>query len=195
MTAASSTASSETSEEEERHHAARLGMWVFLASEILLFAGLFALYGAYRAHDPSAFQESVHANDKLLGSINTAVLLTSSVLLATGVETLALEGRHKTARRCVLGTALLGFVFLVIKAVEYRAHFAEGVLPGHGTFWTLYFVTTGLHAIHVTIGIIVLLVLVARLSREHAHRLELGALYWHLVDVVWIFVWPLYYLA
>lgn len=197
---------------EQRAHAARLGMWVFLASELLLFTGLLALYASYRAHDPSSFQRAVHHNTKVLGSINTAVLLASSALAASSVHALR-GGRRRRAIACMLGTCALGSLFLGIKVVEYRSHFAEGIYPGgvgryfaeegaRGAveYWTLYFATTGLHAIHVTIGLVVLGTLTlsmlrGRLAAESSHRLELGATYWHLVDVIWIFVWPLYYLA
>ncbi len=192
---------------EGQRHAARLGLWVFLASELLLFSGLFALYAGYRAHAPEVFREAVHSNTKVLGSINTAVLLASSAFVAAAVH--ALRGGRRRASTLFVGlTAMLGVVFLVIKLVEYRKHFAEGIFPGHVAgahghaieYWTLYFVTTGLHAIHVTIGIVVLvtLALVVRRDRTEppiAYRLELGAVYWHLVDVIWIFLWPLYYLA
>lgn len=196
----------------QQAHAARLGMWVFLASEALLFAALFALFASYRVHHPDAFREAVHENTKVLGSINTGVLLTSSTLVAGGVHALR-AGRSRLAGGLVAGTMALGFVFLIIKFTEYGEHFREGIYPGsygryftvHATrglaeFWTLYYTMTGLHAVHVTVGLCVLGAMLLGLRRGSvaqatAHRLEIGAIYWHLVDVVWIFLWPLFYLA
>jgi cytochrome c oxidase subunit 3 len=192
--------------------AARLGVWIFLASEVLLFAALFALFATYRAQHGAVFDEAVHHNTKTHGSINTAVLLVSSALIALSVHALRANQRGFA---CGLGagTMLLGLVFLAIKADEYRRHLAEGILPGgagawfdaHGRhgfaeFWTLYYAMTGVHALHVTVGLGVLGVLLARVARgtisqASAYKLELGALYWHLVDVIWIFLWPLFYLA
>jgi cytochrome c oxidase subunit 3 len=197
---------------EKQAHAARLGLWVFLASEVLLFGALFALFAAYRMHFPGEFHVAVAHNAKMLGSINTAVLLTSSTLVACSVHALRLE-RIKLTALLVASTMALGFAFLVIKILEYARHFREGVYPGgrggffteHGIrgfseFWTLYFGMTGLHAVHVTVGIVVLGTLLAGVLRgtiaaRTIHRLELGAIYWHLVDLVWIFLWPLFYLA
>jgi cytochrome c oxidase subunit 3 len=193
-------------------HAARLGMWVFLGSELLLFAGLFALYGAYRAADPSAFQLGIASATKLLGSLNTGVLLVSSALVALAVH----AGRHGRRGRAVLlllSTMACGGAFLFIKLTEYAEHFREGIRPGGvghffslhherglATFWTLYYASTGLHAIHVCVGIAVLgvtafKIFVNGLMPERLHFLENAALYWHLIDVVWIFLWPLYYLG
>jgi cytochrome c oxidase subunit 3 len=200
---------------ERQAHAARFGMWVFLATEVLLFGALFALFTTYQVRFPEAFHIGVEHNTKLLGSINTGVLLVSSTLVAGAVH--AVRDGHKTrAIVLVCGTVFLGLVFLAIKLTEYGKHFEEGIYPGgvgsfftehgiHGAhglpeFWTLYYAMTGLHAIHVTIGSSVLAVLAYGLhggwvTSETAHRLEVGAIYWHLVDVIWIFLWPLFYLA
>jgi cytochrome c oxidase subunit 3 len=188
----------------QQAHAARLGMWVFLASELLLFAGLFALFASYRAHYPAVFHTAVHENTKALGSINTGVLLISSALVAGGVHALR-EGRSTKSSILVTGTILLGVTFLAIKAVEYTLHFDHGLYPGRAPagsapFWTLYYAMTGLHALHVTVGVSLLSVLLFGIRRgfvnqEMSHRLELGAIYWHLIDVIWIFLWPLFYLA
>lgn len=197
---------------EQQAHASRLGMWVFLASEVLLFAAMFALYATYRAHYPSIFKEQIHESTRVLGSINTAVLLASSTLVAAAVHVLR-KGRRLAAGLLVMGTLTLGAVFLVIKFVEYGKHASEGILPGgsgryfveHGVrgtseFWTLYYTMTGIHALHVTVGLSVLSLMLfgmitGKVDAEHAHRLEIGAIYWHLVDVIWIFLWPLFYLA
>ncbi len=197
---------------EQQAHAARLGMWVFLASEVLLFGAAFTLFIAYQVHYPDAFRASIEHNTKVLGTVNTGVLLTSSTLVAAGVHALR-AGSRKSASWLVAGTIGLAFVFLVIKAIEYGAHFSEGIYPGGGghffvehpehgmaEFWTLYYLMTGLHAVHVTIGAIVLGVLLlgiyrGRVNPASSHKLEVGAIYWHLVDVIWIFLWPLFYLA
>lgn len=197
---------------ERQAHAARLGMWIFLASEVLLFGALFALFTTYQARFPEGFKEGVAHNTKVLGSINTGVLLVSSTLVAGAVHAMR-AGRKTVSVMLVAGTILLAFVFLAIKFTEYAHHFREGIYPGgvggffleHRTgglpaFWTLYFGMTGLHAIHVTIGSGVLAALLIATGRGHvsaasAYRLEVGALYWHLVDVIWIFLWPLFYLS
>jgi len=197
---------------EQQAHAARLGLWVFLASEVLLFGALFALFASYREHFPGIFREAVLHNTKVLGSVNTGVLLVSSTLVACGVHALR-AGRRELAAGLVAVTMALGVVFLAIKFTEYATHFEEGIYPGgsgaffveHGLrgfseFWTLYYAMTGLHAIHVTVGVGVLGAMLIQLARgtmepRTAYRLELGATYWHLVDLVWIFLWPLFYLA
>lgn len=196
---------------ERQAHAAHLGMWLFLASEVLLFAGFFALYAAYRAMYPAGFGAGVEYNTRLLGSLNTLVLLTSSYAAASSVHALR-AARVQLSLAWIGATIVLGAVFLAIKFGEYAAHFHDGIFPGgrghffaeHAEpglreFWTLYFATTGLHAIHVTVGLLVLAWLGWRVARGKIsaavdHPLALGAMYWHLVDVIWIFVWPLFYL-
>jgi cytochrome c oxidase subunit 3 len=187
----------------------KVALGAFLASEALLFSAVLALITAYRADWPAAFADGVHENTKVLGSINTIVLLVSSAILAVAVE-LRRAGRARFAAALTLVTAALGAVFLAIKFTEYAHHFHEGIYPGARgayfashhtpglpTFWTLYFLATGLHAVHVTVGICVLTYRGVRdLTRPtHVHVLEATALYWHLVDVIWIFLWPLFYLA
>jgi cytochrome c oxidase subunit 3 len=200
---------------EQQAVAARLGLFVFLASEVLLFAPLFMLYGALRIEHPAAFHEGIAHAEKTLGSINTGVLLVSSGFVAFGVHAIR-TGARRTAVVCTLVTIALAFVFLVIKAIEYTRHWHEGIEPGgHGRFFaehvdrglvpffTLYYTITGLHALHVFVGASVLSVIVFGMMRRtsdamrarHAYRLECGAAYWHLVDLFWIFLWPLFYLA
>ncbi len=193
----------------QQAQAVKLGLAAFLASEALLFTGILALITAYRADWPAAFAEGVHHNTKILGSINTGVLLVSSMLVAVAVE-LRRADRVKAAAWLTLATAGLGVVFVIIKLTEYSHHFHDGIYPGARgeffrthherglpTFWTLYYLATGLHAIHVTCGVGVLSYRGARdlFSPTHAYALEATALYWHLVDVIWIFLWPLFYLA
>jgi cytochrome c oxidase subunit 3 len=194
----------------QEEHAARLGMWVFLASEVLLFSALFTLYSYYRVAYPLAFHQGIQQNDKLLGSANTLVLITSSLCAALAVS--AME--HGRRKRSFLGLGLtiaLAALFLVLKFIEYGEHFREGIFPGgqgrylaeHGpgtaAFFNMYYLLTGAHALHVVIGICVLSFLGLSAWR---HRLrnppvafEVGVLYWHLVDIIWIFVWPLFYLT
>lgn len=199
----------------QQEHAAHFGMWLFLTSETLLFGALFGLYTGYRLQHGQEFVAAAQLNDALLGTVNTVILVTSSFFAAWAVHSVQHSegaGGQKTAVRCLLVTLLLGCTFLVVKAVEYGDHFAHGIYPGlhyqyaelqtEGAklFFTLYYFMTGLHAAHVIGGLVTLLiiaVLTARgryTARRHT-SLELGVLYWHLVDVVWIFLWPLMYLT
>lgn len=197
---------------ETQGHAARLGMWIFLATEVLLFAGLFTLYAGYRAHYPGEFHEGIEHNTRTLGSINTGVLLASSFFVAMSVH--ALRGRATGVAAALLtATIVCGGIFLWIKLTEYSHHFDEGIYPGgsgaffaeHGTrgsasFWTLYFCMTGLHAIHVCAGMLVLFAMTigvvrGKIMAAKAHPLEIGAIYWHLIDTIWLFLWPIFYLA
>jgi len=193
---------------EQQAQAVKLALAAFLASEALLFTAIFALVAAYQSDWPAAFRVGIEHNTRVLGSINTGVLLVSSTILAVGVETYR-DGRKKLAAGLTFATAALGVVFLVIKLTEYAEHFHEGIYPGgrgrfflehteHGlpTFWTLYYLATGLHAVHVTIGTAVVGWRGYRLLRGSSlHALEATALYWHLVDVIWLFLWPIFYLA
>lgn len=189
-----------------------LGMWLFLGSEILLFTAMFALYAGYRLHFPEAFAEGVRHNLKWAGSLNTLILLVSSYLIARSVP--AVRQRHRRAAVTMMaGTIVLGLAFLFFKGLEYSQHIAEGIVPagrsrffvehsnaGLPMFFNLYYLMTGAHAIHVTIGLAVITWLAVKTWRARdlevvAHPLEIGAMYWHLVDIVWIFLWPLFYLA
>jgi cytochrome c oxidase subunit 3 len=196
---------------EKQAHAARLGMWVFLGSEVLFFAGLFTLYAAYRTEHPHGFGVAVAHNTLAWGSVNTAVLLVSSYTIALAVHELR-HGRRNACAVLIGFTLLFGLAFLGIKTGEYLKHFSEGIYPGGwgdfyrehsepGTkmFFTLYFCMTGLHAVHVFVGMCVLGFLLVKVLRRDIgewapHPLEIGAIYWHLVDVIWIFLWPLFYL-
>jgi cytochrome c oxidase subunit 3 len=195
---------------ERQHATAQLGMWVFLGSESLLFAGLFALYAAYRFAYPAEFHAaSAHAN-LLIGTINTYILLTSSLTMALAIHATKQGNRRRTVALLAI-TIALGLAFDALKLVEYAGHLREGLAPGsyysfgelpaHGVvlYVTLYYLLTGLHALHVTGGVVVLIWLAVRARRgdftPQSHiALELGGLYWHLVDLVWIFLWPLLYL-
>ncbi len=197
---------------EEQQAAARIGLWIFLGSEALLFSGLFMLYAALRIEHAHAFREGIHHATKTLGSINTGVLLVSSGFVAYAVHAIR-EGKRVRAALCTSVTILLGLVFLAIKITEYAKHWSEGIGPGArghffvqhadpglAPFWTLYYTATGLHAVHVLVGVTILAFTVVGVVRGNvdartAYRLECGATYWHLVDLFWIFLWPLFYLA
>jgi cytochrome c oxidase subunit III len=195
---------------EKQTHAARLGMWLFLATEVLLFTALFAAYGVYRFLYPEAFAESSRAIETWIGVVNTAALVTSSFTVATGLDA-ARRGDGRRTGQLFGVSILLAILFLVLKYVEYSHHFHEGQLPGRyyafeaiqapgaSMFWTLYFLITGLHGIHVVIGMTVLAIVGGlawrgRYTPEYHVPVELAGLYWHLVDLIWIFVFPLIYL-
>lgn len=191
-------------------HAARLGMWVFIGSEALLFSALFALYAAYRVAYPGAFEDAAGHTNLALGTIMTGVLLTSSFLVAMSLGRV----RRRLSRDALLflaGATVLGVAFLVLKGIEYAEHFRDGIYPGEwyrsttltgqgaNIFFTLYYAMTGLHALHVFGGILLLAWLAWRVRRgriDDAYHtpLELGGMYWHFVDVIWVFLWPLFYL-
>jgi len=194
----------------QQTEAATLGMWVFLVTEVLFFGGLFLTYAVYRSFYPAAFSAASHELDILLGGINTAVLITSSLTMALAVHAAQL-GQRRLLMIFLVVTMVLGTVFLGIKAVEYYHKFAEHHVPGatfqferehqrHAQiFFSLYFIMTGLHAIHMIIGIGVLLVMWiwawrGTITREYAGPIEISGLYWHFVDIVWIFLFPLLYL-
>jgi cytochrome c oxidase subunit III len=192
---------------DERRY--RIAVWIVVASEALLFAGLFALYASYRNEYTAAFEAGVRADIQWIGGVNTFVLLSSSFAIAWAIH-LVRHDRLRGATWSLACVLLLGLVFLALKGVEWSTHVAEGVVPGiayagpdHGPgtslFFTLYYGMTGLHAFHVIAG----LALVAwvfrrarrrRLDREHHLSLELVAVYWHFVDAIWVFLWPMFYL-
>jgi cytochrome c oxidase subunit 3 len=196
---------------ERQHATARLAMWVFLGSESLLFAGLLALYAAYRFAYPAEFHAAAAHADIVIGSVNTYILLTSSLTVALAIHATRRGQRRRTVA-LLLVTIALGLAFTALKATEYASHLADGIAPGgwytfaalpaHGAvlYVTLYYLLTGLHALHVLAGLCVLAWLARRAHRgdftPDSHiALELGGLYWHLVDLVWIFLWPLLYLV
>lgn len=194
----------------QQTHAARLGMWIFIGSEALLFAALFALYAAYRVAYPEAFRAAAGYTDLPLGTAMTVVLITSS--FAVAAATAALRDDESRAAVRGLGVAVaLAFAFLGLKAIEYTLHFRDGIFPGPAyrfealpaaganVFFNLYYVMTGLHALHVLSGIAILgwlarAVRGGRLDGVYHTPLELGGMYWHFVDIVWVFLWPLFYL-
>ena len=195
---------------DQQREAVWLGMWVFLITEIMFFGGLFTGYAVYRSAYTEAFAEASRHLDYRLGAINTAVLICSSLTMALAVQGAQL-GRRKTLVACLLLTIVLGSLFLGIKAYEYSHKFEENLFPGrffqfegaHGRnaqlFFSFYFAMTGMHALHMVIGISILGALVwlswrGRYSAEYNAPVELTGLYWHFVDIVWIFLFPLLYL-
>jgi cytochrome c oxidase subunit 3 len=195
---------------EKQQHAARLGMWLFLATEVLLFAVLFTGYAVYRYLYSADFAAASRSLETWIGLVNTAVLVTSSFTVAMGLDR-ATRGDGRGTLVLFFVSVGLALVFLAFKYVEYSHHFHAGELPGrHYTattvlgpgaplFWALYFLITGLHGIHVVIGMTVLAVIGIRAGRgaftpAYHVPVELAGLYWHLVDLIWIFVFPLIYL-
>jgi cytochrome c oxidase subunit 3 len=196
---------------EQQRESASLGMWVFIAQEIMFFGGLFLCYAVYRSLHPDAFALGSRTLDIRLGSINTAVLIASSLTMALAVWGGQL-GKRKTTAFFLFATIALGSVFLGIKVDEYHAKYVEHHVPGPAFHWegpgeskdvemffNLYFAMTGLHALHMIVGIGILFFLVpqawrGRFTPENHNFLEGFGLYWHFVDIIWIFLFPLLYL-
>jgi heme/copper-type cytochrome/quinol oxidase subunit 3 len=176
----------------------KLGIWWFLASEVMVFGGLIGSYVLARIAAGGWEEAVAHVNTRI-GAINTLILVTSSL---TVVEAFGAVERRDRARAAgfLLVTVLLGCAFLGIKAYEYTTEISHGFLPSSGPFWSFYYVMTGLHGLHVLAGIVVNAGLFGMAAGgQHwpavSHRVELAGLYWHFVDVVWIFLFPLLYLA
>lgn len=195
---------------EQQRESAKLGMWVFLLTEILLFGGLFCAYTIYRAWYPDMFMNAHKALDVTLGGINTVVLITSSVTMALAIRSMRFD-RRKQTMGLLFTTLVLAGVFLVIKYFEYMHKIHLGELPGKyytytgiqgnnpHIFFSVYFMMTGLHGIHVIGGMGAITWLLAltrkgRFSSAYYTPLEMAGLYWHLVDMIWIFLFPLLYL-
>ena len=195
---------------DQQKEAATLGMWVFLVTEVLFFGGLFAGYAIYRTWYPDAFAAASRELDIVLGSINTVVLITSSLTMALAVHA-AQTGERRLVLWLLLATMALGATFLGIKGVEYYHKFAEHHVPGPAfsfepehfsqaqIFFSFYFMMTGLHALHMVIGLGIMVVMLwwtwnGTITVEYANPIEVSGLYWHFVDIVWIFLFPLLYL-
>jgi cytochrome c oxidase subunit III len=195
----------------QQHEASTLGMWVFLVTEVLFFGGLFLVYSIYRSWYPDAFAAASHELDITLGAINTAVLITSSLTMALAVHAAQL-GQRRLLMLFLVATLVLGGVFVGIKGVEYYHKYVEHHIPGPSfhfnereyfrhaqIFFSLYFVMTGLHALHMIIGFGILLFMLwwawnGTVTAEYSSPIEISGLYWHFVDIVWIFLFPLLYL-
>lgn len=195
---------------EQQHTASELGMWLFLATELMLFGGLFTGYAVYRTVYSAGFAEGSRHLDLVYAGVNTVVLITSSLTMSLGVRAAQL-GQRRPLVRFLSATGVLGLVFIAIKALEYQKHFSEGMVPG--LVWTFdgplasqvqlfffaYFAMTGLHTVHLAVGILMVLGMALFATRgafvaERHTPVEMVGLYWHFVDVIWIFLFPLLYL-
>lgn len=187
---------------------AKLGMWLFLFTELLLFGGLFILYAVYLHRHPAEFISAGAELNEVFGVLNTVLLLTSSLAIAMATSAIQ-RGQKKLTLWLVGATIAAAVIFMVNKYFEWSAKIGYGLYPdapamlerpaGEIAFFSLYYVTTGLHGMHVVIGGALLIWVWFGVAREHVHRtdyvaLENSGLYWHLVDLVWIFIFPLYYL-
>ena len=187
---------------------ATLGMWLFLFTELILFGGLFLLYAVYLARYPHEFAFGGKELNVVFGAVNTVVLLTSSLFAAMAVTAIQ-RSEQRTSIGLILGTIGCAMIFLGIKYVEWSEKFGHDLYPGskrlltgppgESVFFSLYFLTTGLHGLHVLIGgtllgFVAMRVQQGKIDSSNYSWLENGALYWHLVDLIWIFIFPLYYL-
>ena len=194
---------------ERQRGAGKFGIWVFIASEILFFGALMLTYTVCRVDHPDAFAAAGRETNVWYGTINTAILLTSSLTMAMASQAAA-AGLHfrRLIAGCLLATAALGLAFLVVKGFEYKEDIEKHLVPGAQfalqetgaqLFFGLYWLVTAVHAIHLTIGIVLvsrlaLLGCLGRLQLDENPEIEVTGLYWHLVDVIWIFLYPLIYL-
>ena len=194
----------------QQFEAAKIGMWLFLVTEVLLFGGLFVGYGIMHARHPEAFVAAHHHLDWRLGALNTIFLLVSSFTMVMGVWA-AQTGQRKKLLVFLLITLLLAGAFMVVKYFEYSHKFHEGLLPGkfyahlgdtvpgQFMFFSFYFMMTGLHGIHVLLGMVAISWLMWRAGRgdfsaQYYGPVDMVGLYWHLVDLIWIYLFPLMYL-
>jgi len=199
----------ETTHIEHRDYTgAKLGMWLFLFTEIILFGGMFLLYSIYRDVHTAEFHEAGTEMNVVIGAVNTIILLTSSLTMALSISAIK-KGAKKNSVLLQAATVILGIAFLVNKYFEWSDHIHHGFYPNapellamsHGKilFFGLYYVMTGIHALHVLIGmsvIVFILVLTLRgiVTSGDYVKLENAGLFWHLVDVIWIYLFPLFYL-
>lgn len=202
---------SETIAHHDEHRddiGSKLGMWLFIFTELLLFGGLFIVYAVYRHANLQAFNLAAQELDVTVGAINTVILLVSSMTIA--MATTAIQKKNKRLTLILIGiTILLALVFLVNKYFEWGGKISHGIYPGAPLleelgrgdilFFGLYFFMTGLHALHIIVGMVILIFIFIyvrndRLTFDNFQLLENGGLYWHLVDVIWIFLFPLFYL-
>lgn len=192
----------------QQRTAALFGMWVFLATEVLFFGGLMVAYGAYRAWYPDGFAAGSHHLDVTLGTLNTAILIVSSFFMAVAIGAAREVERRMTLVFLIL-TALLGVCFICIKGYEWHTAIHDGFWPSnpestaqpHGfrLFYSLYFIMTGLHALHLLIGVTLITIFTFRLWRQkvfspNQNGITVLGLYWHFVDIIWIFLYPMLYL-
>ncbi len=189
--------------------ALKIGMWLFIFTELLLFGGLFIVYSVYRYLNHEAFHLAAHELNRNIGALNTVLLLISSMTIAMSTSTLQMKKKGVTLGLLAV-TVLIGVVFLVNKYFEWGVKFEHGIWPGSEhmltnfsqgeiLFFGLYFVMTGLHALHIIIGLVIILVAYVKVqngsvNENRAALLDNAGLYWHLVDLIWIFLFPLFYL-
>lgn len=178
----------------------KFGMWCFLATEVLMFGGLFAALFIFKFKAPEVFREGSNALNWQLGAVNTAILLASSFTMALAVDA-AQRGKQGRLKLNLLLTFLGGCGFLVVKYIEYKSKYSHGIWPGENLdlFFSVYFMATGLHLIHVLIGMFFIALVwvravMGRYNENNFGGVEIGGLYWHLVDLIWIFLFPLLYL-
>jgi cytochrome c oxidase subunit 3 len=191
------------------HEAGKIGMWLFLFTELFLFGGLFLVYAVFRSQHSTSFHTAASELDAFIGTLNTVVLLISSMTVAMSIT--AVRKRQKQRAMLLVGiTIILALVFMVNKYFEWSHKFHLNLYPGSEVmknleqgeilFFGLYYMMTGLHAIHVIVGVILLSINLVKIkgskvTHENYHLLENSALYWHLVDLIWIFLFPLLYLV
>ena len=195
---------------DQQFDAAKMGMWLFLITEILLFSGMFVAYAVYRVWYPEVFALASTELNPWMGGLNTVVLLASSLTVALAIHA-AQTNKQRALVINLFVTVLLAAVFMVVKYFEYTHKFHLGIFPGEQfayeemgqrivpIFFSIYYVMTGIHGVHVLVGMGVLTWLAVRAMRGHFHSgyytpVELTGLYWHLVDIIWIFLFPLLYL-
>jgi cytochrome c oxidase subunit 3 len=186
----------------------KIGMWLFLLSEILLFGGLFILYSTYRYKNPIEFHLAAWELNRVLGTLNTLILLTSSLTMVLSISSIQ-KGNRRESASFLMATIFLGLLFLIIKYAEWATKIGHGIYPnsprllgrskGEILFYGLYYSMTGLHGFHVVVGILVLSVMLflmmkGKINENRFIPLENSGLYWHLVDIIWIFLFPLFYL-
>lgn len=195
---------------DQQRETASIGMWIFLITEVMLFGGLFMAYTVYRLSAPQAFDTGSSEMEITLGAINTAVLICSSFTMALAVHS-AETGKTRLLALFLITTMIIGAIFIGIKFTEYYLHYRDHKVPGfwfefHGInaakvqmFFVFYFIMTGLHALHMTIGLGVLSVLLFRtllgsFSAAYHTAVDLGGLYWHFIDIVWVFLYAVFYI-
>jgi cytochrome c oxidase subunit 3 len=196
---------------EQQAEASTLGMWVFLVTEIMFFGGLFLAYLVYRHADPMAFQEASNHLNVIWGAVNTVVLIVSSLTMALAVRAAQTSAPPRVQVGWIVATMILGTAFLGVKVIEYSDKFTHHLVPGPNFVWegkypagaemfySLYFCMTGLHALHMIIGLGIMTVIGVMAWRgtfdeNYYTPVEVSGLYWHFVDIVWIFLFPLLYL-
>ncbi len=195
-------------ENEKDYTGSKIGMWLFLFTEMLLFGGMFLLYSVYRSIHPQDFHNGASELSIMIGTVNTIILITSSLTMAISISATQKGSRNLSTIFLAL-TIILGLLFLANKCFEWGDKFHHGIYPnsaellkdssGKVLFYGLYFVMTGLHGLHVLVGVILLsvmliLVINGKNNRKDYIKLENSGLYWHFVDIIWIFIFPLFYL-